>query len=262
MNRSVLAATLFALAPMVPAWGNSCLLQTAAAAQVEAAKLKSVDAKMSVLRPCQGRVKASASSAVEVLFTTASGNVGRASARAGEGIQDVVKAALPQGSQLADIWPEREILAALSSWVSGKVRSTISGSSGFETPPNAPPLHGPLVPLEGLALPLGTFGWSSTEPVTLSQRGWSVVVQPTSGLLVLPVARMAEGEIQLAQVGKSPAKMHVVPAAELRVAREQMEAIDRLDTSPASKSVLRAAWLQSEQYPVNAIAEYIRGQRP
>lgn len=263
----VAAAACLALAVLSLASGpagaatadESCLVARGSVAAIDGlAQSKDADDRMSVLRPCVGKVKPKVADPVEVLFGTSGGGSMRLGVRAGESLQERIASAIGPGNQLIDIWPDGSILQALGAWVSGK-RQGLSGVSGFEGAGDAMPLKGDLAALPGTALPLKVFGWAPDQPVTLSQGGKSFQLVPVNGLLSLPAERLVAGELRLAQPGHQ-AVLTVLPAADLRDLHGALKKIDAQQASPAQRAMLRASALQQEQLLVNAIAEYMKAR--
>jgi hypothetical protein len=239
---------------------ESCLVPRAAVAAIDGlGKAKEADERLSVLRPCIGKVRPKATDAVEVLFGTTGGSNMRLRVRAGESLQERIAAAIGPGNQLIDIWPDGSILNALAGWMSGKPRHT-SGVSGFEGVGETMPLKGDLAALPGTALPLKAFGWAVDQPVTLTQAGKSIRLQPAGGVLKLPVERLVGGELRLEQAGRPAATLTVLASTELGDLLKALKAIDAQGLEPAQRAVLRSAALQQEQLLVNAVAEYMAGR--
>lgn len=248
-------------APVQAAEG-SCLVPKAAVGSIDGlARAQDADDRLSVLRPCVGKVRPQAADPVEVLFGTSGGSSQRLRVRAGESLQERVAGAIGPGGQLIDIWPEGSILDALGGWITGKPRRT-SGVSGFDGPGNTMPLKGDLAALPGTALPLKLFGWAADQPVTLSQGGKAMTLQPVNGLLRLPVERLGAGELRLVQAGRPPATLNVLAESDLGALRKALQAIDAQGLEPAQRALLRSAAMQQEQLLVNAVAEYMTGRAP
>lgn len=244
----------------VQAAEGSCLVPKAATGSIDGlAKAQDADDRLSVLRPCVGKVKPKAADPVEVLFSTSGGSSQRLRVRAGESLQERIASAIGPGNQLIDIWPEGSILDALGGWITGKPRRT-SGVSGFDGPGDTMPLKGDLAALAGTALPLKVFGWAADQPVTLSQGGKTVTLQPVNGLLRLPVERLSAGDLQLVQAGRQPARLNVLAESDLGDLRKALQAIDAQGLEAAQRALLRSAALQQEQLLVNAVAEYMAGR--
>ena len=259
---TALAITL-ALAATAPARADSsCLVPQAAVSAIDGlGKAQDADDRLSVLRPCTGKVKPKAASPVEVLFGTTGGSNQRLKVRAGESLDERIASAIGPGNQLIDIWPDGSILNALGGWITGKPRR-ISGVSGFDGSGHNLPLKGDLAPLPGTALPLAPFGWAPDKPVTLTQGGQVITLQPVNGRLALPVDRLVPGELQLAQAGRPPARLSVLAAADLVELGKALKAIDAQGLEPAQRALMRSAALQQEQLLVNVVAEYMAGRTP
>lgn len=245
----------------LPAWGDgSCLVPKSASTLLTGGgKLSAIDDRLSVLRPCRGKVRDGADGVLEVLFRTSVGNSGRIQVRSGEAIHDQVSAAMGPGAELTDIWPERSILSALSKWLAGKP-SPVAGVAGFDTPPDAPGMEGDLVPMPELTLPLWMFGWTTDAPVRVSQKGWSATLRPRQGMLALPMNQVVEGEMRLQQETGARTVLSVVSRERAGAVQKELSAIDQLSMDRPQKALLRAAVLQEWGYQVNAIAEFVKGQ--
>lgn len=256
-----LAGSALGFAPVAWAAG-SCLVPKVSVAAIDGpGKVQEADDRLSVLRPCVGKVKAAVDSPVEVLFGTTGGNNQRLRVRAGESLQERVNTAIGPGDQLGDIWPEGSLLSALGGWVTGKSRS-ISGVSGFDGAGDSMPLKGDLAALPGTALPLKVFGWAPDQAVTLTQRGKVVTLQPVNGRLQLPVERLLPGELKLAQAGRPPALLNVLPDRDLGELHKALKAIDAQGLDPAQRALMRSTVLQQEQLLVNVVAEYMALRTP
>ncbi len=255
-----LALTLGTAAPARA--DSSCLVPQAAVGSIDGlGKTQDADDRLSVLRPCTGKVKPKAANPVEVLFGTTGGNHQRLRVRAGESLDERIATAIGPGNQLIDIWPDGSFLNALGGWITGKPRR-LSGVSGFDGSGQHLPLTGDLAALPGTALPLAPFGWAADQPVTLTQGGKAFTLQPVNGRLVLPVARLAPGDLQLAQAGRPPARLNVLADADLAELRKTLKAIDAQGLEPAQRALMRSAALQQEQLLVNVVAEYMAGRAP
>lgn len=259
--RSLGVAAGLALGLGPSAWADgSCLVPHTALPSIDGlAKSQTADDRLSVLRPCVGKVKPRTETPVEVLFGTTGGDQQRLRVRAGESLQERVSAAIGPGSQLIDIWPSGSMLDALGGWILGKPRR-ISGVSGFDGTADTLPLTGDLAALPGTALPLKVFGWAPDQPVTFTQGGKTFTVQPVDGRLKLPVERLQPGELQLAQAGRPPARLNVLAAQDLADLHKALKAIDAKAPDPAQRALMRAAALQQEQLLVNVVAEYMDGR--
>lgn len=254
---------LGALAAAPPARADgSCLVPQAAVGSIEGlGKAQDADDRLSVLRPCTGKVKPKAVNPVEVLFGTTGGNNQRLRVRAGESLDERIASAIGPGNQLIDIWPDGSILNALGGWITGKPRR-ISGVSGFDGSGQTMPLSGDFAALPGTTLPLAPFGWAPDQPVTLTQGGKVISLQPVNGRLVLPVGRLLPGDLQLAQAGRPPARLNVLADTDLADLRKAFKAIDAQGLEPAQRALMRSAALQQEQLLVNVVAEYMAGRAP
>lgn len=239
---------------------GSCLVPRAAVSAIDGlGKAVDADERLSVLRPCVGRVKPQATDAVEVLLGTTGGSNLRLRVRAGESLQERIGVAIGPGNQLIDIWPDGSILNALAGWMSGKPRRT-SGVSGFDGVNGTMPLKGDLARLPDTVLPLKVFGWSPDAPVTLTQAGKAQKLTPANGLLKLPLDRLAAGELRLEQAGHPAAVLTLLADADLGALRKTLNDIDTLDATPAQRAMLRSAALQQEQLLINAIIEYMKAR--
>jgi hypothetical protein len=241
---------------------SSCLVPQVAVGSIDGlAKTQDADDRLSVLRPCTGKVKPKAVNPVEVLFGTSGGSSQRLRVRAGESLDERIASAIGPGNQLIDIWPDGSILSALGGWITGKPRR-ISGVSGFDGAGQNLPLKGDLAALPGTTLPLAPFGWAPDQPVTLTQGGKPMTLQPVQGRLALPVERLVPGELQLTQRGRPPARLNVLAEADLGELRKALQAIDAQGLEPAQRALMRSAALQQEQLLVNVVAEYMAGRAP
>ena len=260
-GRWITLALLWVLATPALA-DSSCLVPQAAVGLIDGlAKAQDADDRMSVLRPCTGKVKPRVANPVEVLFGTSGGSNQRLRVRAGESLDERIATAIGPGNQLIDIWPDGSLLNALGGWITGKPRR-ISGVSGFDGSGQTMPLKGDLAALPGTLLPLAPFGWAPDQPVTLTQGGKVMTLQPAHGRLVLPVERLVPGDLQLAQAGRPPARLNVLAEADLVELRKTLKAIDAQGLDPAQRALMRSAALQQEQLLVNVVAEYMAGRTP
>lgn len=259
----LLMVALVALVAAPPARADSsCLVPQTAVASIDGlGQAQNADDRLSVLRPCTGKVKPKAAKPVEVLFGTTGGSNQRLRVRAGESLDERIASAIGPGNQLIDIWPAGSLLDALGGWITGKPRR-ISGVSGFDGSGQSMPLTGDFAALPGTALPLAPFGWAPDQPVTLKQGGQVITLQPVNGRLVLPVERLVPGELQLAQAGRPPARLNVLADADLADLRKALKAIDAQGLEPAQRALMRSAALQQEQLLVNVVAEYMAGRTP
>lgn len=256
-------AMVLALGLAAPARADSsCLVPQAALGSIDGlAKAQDADDRLSVLRPCTGKVKPKVANPVEVLFGTSGGSNQRLKVRAGESLDERIAGAIGPGNQLIDIWPDGSILNALGGWITGKPRR-ISGVSGFDGSGQTLPLKGDLAALPGTLLPLAPFGWAPDQPVTLTQGGKTTTLRPVNGRLLLPVERLVPGELQLAQAGRPAARLTVLAEADLTELRKTLQAIDAQELDPAQRALMRSAALQQEQLLVNVVAEYMAGRAP
>lgn len=232
---------------------ESCLVPAAAAGEISGAKTEPADERMSVVRPCKGRVK---TGPVDVTFSTGAGYSQRASVAGGELIEDRLRKVVGS-KQLVDIWPSGGILAVIGDLMAGrKARST--GASTFEGGAGVP-LAGELLPVPGTRIHLKWHGWDTAAPVKLAQGKWSASVAPQAGVLALPAAQLAAGPLELSQ-GARRTTLTVVDPKSIPEIQEQLRALDAQSGDAAQRATQRAFLFQENQFQLNALSEFLAGR--
>jgi hypothetical protein len=238
---------------------DSCLIANKAIGLISTdASREAANDTYSVLRPCKGRVK---SGRATVLYGVGDGVSRTLTVAEGDYIEQKLGAHLGPGKKLADIWPKRTILVALRGLMAGE-RPALKGLSGFEGQGqgNTLPLTGSLLMLEGMQLPLAIHGLDPGQAIRLVQGNKSVSFAPEGGHAKLSFKNLAAG---LASIEQGPHKVSVklVPLSEEADLNADLAALAQSGEEPDALQLRRAILLQDAQYPVNAVAEYLKGKK-
>ena len=244
-------------APVPPAWAasqsNSCLVRKTDVAAIAEAQAEEADDRFSALRPCEGRVK---KGKVEIIFSTGDGITERTDVTEGQSVRS--KLEKTAGGNLVDIWPKRSLLASAVDLLKGR-RITTSGLSGFDEKNGALPINGEVFPLPGLVLRMKFHGWDETGPVQVSQKGWSETLNPSGGVVTLPISKMKPGELRVVQ-GKNSAVLTVATASAIPELEKMLSNINSGGGTAQEKSMRKALLFQENQYLINSLAEFHTAQ--
>lgn len=249
-------ATLWAVSAAAAVAGSaaaaegSCLVAASQAGEISGSRVEPADERMSVIRPCAGRVR---TGPVEVVFSTGEGYSQRAKVQTGEYVDARLRDVVGPAKQLVDIWPRGGMLGAVVAMLKGQ-RTGLSGTSGFESGDGVQ-LSGDVLPLPDTRIHLKLHGWDEKAPVQLAQASWSATVAPADGVLALPVGRLKGGQLRLAQ-GRRSAVLNVVPLADAADVGAQLQAINAQAGEAPVLAMQRALLLQEQQFQVNALSAF------
>lgn len=236
------------------AQAESCLVLTRALDGIQTSAAKEpANPTHSVLRPCKGQVR---QGRAPVIYGIGDGVSREVAVGSGEYIEQRISASLGPDKKLADIWPKSTVLAALRGLLAGEKRSVI-GASGFDGPNKGFILTGSIIIVDELSVPLAIYGLDAGQPLSLVQGSQRVSATPQNGTAALPMKGFKPGPASIEQGGKRQA-VRLVALSEEPDLQAGLARLDSEPGDPDTVSLRRSLSFQEADYPVNAVAEYMK----